>query len=64
MENDSLNYIVAALRHIMYSWQVEKDNKEEMMFQSESENDSCDEETLNGTSESKPTAPEESNMSR
>ena len=48
----------------MYSWQVEKDNKEEMMFQSESENDSCDEENTNGTSESKPTAPEESNMSR
>ena len=34
------------------------------MFQSESESDSCDEETSNGSSEGKPTAPEESNMSR
>ena len=34
------------------------------MFQSDSEGDSCDEENSNGISEGKPTAPEESNMSR
>ena len=45
-------------------WQVEKENKEELMFQSDSENDSCDEENSSNTLDSKPTAPEESNMSR
>jgi len=43
---------------------VEKENKEELIFQSESESDSCEEENSNSTPESKPTAPEESNMSR
>lgn len=53
------------LQSVLYVlWQVEKDNKEELMFQSDSEDDSCDDENASGTSDSKPTAPEESNMSR